>query len=65
MPEVYLTKSGFTYNACGPFNKSQKKKNQNSKETRWIIKTNKIKLISNLIWLRKTLKIYLEEQIKR
>ena len=35
MPEVYLTKSGFTYNACGPFTKSQKKKkNQNSKETR-------------------------------
>ena len=34
MPEVYLTQSGFTYNACGPFTKSKKKKNQNSKETR-------------------------------
>ena len=26
MPEVYLTQSGFTYNACGPFTKSKKKK---------------------------------------
>ena len=34
MPEVYLTQSGFTYNACGPFTKSKKKKKQKSKETR-------------------------------
>ena len=28
MPEVYLTQSGFTYNACGPFTKSKKKKSK-------------------------------------
>ena len=25
MPEVSLTQSGFTYNACGPFTKTKKK----------------------------------------
>ena len=33
MPEIHLTQTGFTYNACGSFtkNKERMKKNQNNR----------------------------------
>ena len=32
MPEMHLKQSGFTYSACGPFSKTNKKKNKKNKK---------------------------------
>ena len=60
---MHLRQPGFTYSACGPFTKSKKRiKNSKKQEIQDIsIKTNQIKLVFNMIWLMKILKIYLEE----
>ena len=31
MPEIYLTQTGFTYNACGSFTKNKKRMKKKSK----------------------------------
>ena len=65
MPEMHLRqpasldKSGFTYNACGPFTKNKKEyKNLKKQEIHDIfIKTNYTKLVLNMTWLMEILKI--------
>ena len=51
MPEMHLKQTGFKYSACCPFTKN-KEKIKKIKETgysRCIIKTDSIKLVSNMI----------------
>ena len=68
MPEMHLRQPRFTYSACGTFTKNKERiqkfvKKQEIQEI--FIKTNKIKLVFNMIWLMEILKIYLEDKIKR
>ena len=67
MPEMHLRQPRFTYSACGTFTKNKERiqkfiKKQEIQEI--FIKTNKIKLVFNMIWLMEILKIYLEDKIK-
>ena len=60
MPEMHLRQPGFTYSASEPFTKKTKKEYKNLKiqEIHDIfIKSNKIKLVFNMIWLMEILKI--------
>ena len=59
MPEMYLRQPGFTYSACGTFTKNKEDfRNLKKEESHDIfIKTNKIKLVFNMAWLMKILKI--------
>ena len=68
MSEMHLRQPRFTYSACGTFTKNKERiqKFVRKQEIQEIfIKTNKIKLIFNMIWLMEILKIYLEDKIKR
>ena len=57
MPEMHSKQPGFTYSACSPFTENKiiiiKKRIGDSR----FIKTNYIKLVLNMIWLMKILKI--------
>ena len=60
MPEMHLKQPRFTYSACGPFTKNNKKKikNLNKQEMQVIFtKMNLLKLVFNMIWLMQILKI--------
>ena len=59
MPEMHLKQPGFTYSACGPFTKKKKEfKNLKKQEIQTIFtKMNLIRLVFNMIWLMKILKI--------
>ena len=37
MPEMHLRQSGFTYSACGPFTKKQKKNTKVQRKRRFMI----------------------------
>ena len=37
MPEIHLRQSGFTYSACGPFTKKQKKNTKVQRKRRFMI----------------------------
>ena len=68
MPEMHLRQPRFAYSACATFTKNKERiqkfvKKQEIQEI--FIKTNKIKLVFNMIWLMEILKIYLEDKIKR
>ena len=52
MPEMHLRKFGFTYSDCGQQKELKKQEIQDI-----FIKTNKIKLVFNMIWLMEILKI--------
>ena len=58
MPEMHLKEPWFTHSACGPFTKN-KERIQKCKETgaTIFIKTNLIRLVFNMIWPMKILKI--------
>ena len=59
--EMNLKQPGFIYSACGTFTKNKTKKEYKNFKKQQIydifIKTNSIKLISNLTWLMEILKI--------
>ena len=60
MPEMYFKQPGFTYSACGPYNKKARKefKSLKKQETQAIFtKMNFIKHAFNMIWLMEILKI--------
>ena len=59
MPEMHLKQAGFTYSSCGSFTKNKKKLKSLCKLEIQIlfIKMNLIKLVFNMIWLMKNLKI--------
>ena len=59
IPEMHLKQPGFTYNTCGPFTKNKKKlKNLKKQEIQAIFtKMNLIRLVFNMIWRMKILKI--------
>ena len=59
MPEMHLKQPGFTYSACGPFTKKKKEfKNLKKQEIQAIFtKMNLIRLVFNMIWLMRILKI--------
>ena len=59
MPEIHLKQPGFTYSACGPLTKNKERiKILNKQEIQVIfIKTNWIKLVFNVIWLKEILNI--------
>ena len=59
MPEIHLKQPGFTYSACGPLTKNKERiKILNKQEIQGIfIKTNWIKLVFNVIWLKEILNI--------
>ena len=53
-PEMCLRQSGFTYSGCNPFTKNKEripKLKRNQEILDIFIKTNKIKLVFNIIWL--------------
>ena len=53
-----LGKQGFTYSSCGPFTKNKELKNLKEQEIQTIFANiNLIKLVFNMIWLMKILKI--------
>ena len=60
MPEMHLRHSGFTYSACGPFTKNKQRiqKFREAVDSKYIY-WNKldIKLVFNMAWLIKILKI--------
>ena len=58
-PEIHLKQPGFTYSACGPFTKNKKRihKFKETGDTSYIYKMNLIKLVFNMIWFMKILKI--------
>ena len=64
MLEMHLKQPGFTYSACGLFlkNKEIMKKLKKQEIQDIFIKANWIKLVFNMIWLMKILKIEIEEQ---
>ena len=66
MPEMYLRQARFTCSTCRPFTKTKTKyKNLKKQEFQNIfIKISYINLAFNMTWLRKILKIYLEEQLQ-
>ena len=57
--EIHLKQPGFTYSACGPFNKNKERiqKFKETGDTSYIYKKNFIKLIFNMIWHMEILKI--------
>ena len=59
MPEMHLKQPGFTYSACGPFTKNNERiqKFKEIGDTSYIYKKSLIKLVFNMIWLMKILKI--------
>ena len=59
MPDIHLGQPGFTYSACGPSKKTKKEyKNLKKQEIQDIfIKTNYIKLVFDMTWLKEILKI--------
>ena len=65
MPEMHLRQPGFTYSACGPFNKNRERI-EKFKETlglRYIYQNELNKVAFNMKWHMEVLKIYLEEQL--
>ena len=59
MPDMHLQQPGSTYSACGPFtkNKARIKSLKKLEIQDILIKTNKTKLVFNMIWLMEILKI--------
>ena len=58
MTEMHLKQPGFTYSACGPFTKNKEFKNLKKQVVQAIFtKMSLIRLVSNMIWLIKILKI--------
>ena len=59
MPEMPLRQPGFTYSACGSFTRNRERmKNWKKQDIKDIfITTNQIKLVFNMIWFMKILKI--------
>ena len=59
MSEMHLKQPGFTYSAYGPFTKKKKEfKNLKKQDIQFIFtKMNLIKLVCNMVWLLKILKI--------
>ena len=63
MSEIHLRRPGFTYSARGPFNKNKETNKQTNKQKKEqviqdiFIKTNKVKLEFNMIWLMEISKI--------
>ena len=53
MPEMHLRQPGFTYSACGPFNKNKRRIQNLWKQEIQVIftKINWIKHVFNMIWL--------------
>ena len=59
MPEMHLKQQGFTYSACGAFIKNNERiqKFKETGDTSYIYKMSLIRLVFNMIWLMKILKI--------
>ena len=59
MPEMHLRQPGFTYSACGPFNKNKERIQRFKKtgDTSYIYKNELDKHAFNMIWLMEILKI--------
>ena len=60
MPEMHLKQPGFTYSACGPFTKNKERiqKFKETGDTNYIYKRLVLlRLVFNLTWLMKILKI--------
>ena len=59
MPEMHLKQPEFTYSACGPFTKTKERiqKFTETVDTSYIYKTNSVRLVFNMIWHTKILKI--------
>ena len=59
MPEMHLRQPRFTYSACGTFTKNKEgiKKIKETGYSRLLIKTKKIKLVFNMIWIMEILKV--------
>ena len=54
MPEMHLRQAGFTYSACGPLTKNKER----IQELQDIFsKMNQVKLVFNMIWLMKIVRI--------
>ena len=66
MNEIHSRQPGFTYSACGPFDKKKKEHKNLKKQKIQDISTemNQIKLAFSIIWLMEILKIYQEEQVQ-
>ena len=63
---MHLKQCKFTYSACGPFTKNKEYKNLKNHQTQDIYtKMNQIKLVFNMIWLLKILKIQRKEQLQK
>ena len=63
MPEMHLKQPGFTYSACGPFTKKQRKNSKEQEIQAMFTKMNLIRRAFNMIWLMVILKIQREEQL--
>ena len=59
MPGIHLKQPGFTYSACGPFTKNKERiQNLKKQEIQAVFtKMNLIRLVFNMIWHMKILKI--------
>ena len=59
MPEIHLKRPGFTYSACGPFNKNKERieKLMQTGNTDFIYKNELDKPVFSMIWLMENQKI--------
>ena len=67
MHELHLKQPGFTYSACGPFNKNKERIEQfmQTGNTILLIEMNLIKLVLNMIWFMVDQKNWLKELNQR